>query len=159
MNDSQRSPTAVSLTLTCFGYRSRFVVSDKSDSILAARCRVYGDDEADSPLVFHWTGSDSTFRDTIVGAVEWLLGGVQFDRVHLEVDTDPWGFIQTVTPEAYEDLTIGVSGEELEFTITLDGVVPALPDDAIYPVTLNVYGDDTTLLATEPLIIVVPGIF
>jgi hypothetical protein len=56
-------------------------------------------------------------------------------------------------------LTIGISGEELTFTITLDGVVPALPDDAIYTVTLNVYGDDATLLATEPLIIVVPGLF
>ena len=118
-----------------------------------------GDDLADEPLVFHWTGSDSTFTSTIVGAVEWLLGGVHFDRVHLEAETEPWGFIQTVTPEAYEDLTIGVSGEELVFTITLDGVVPALPDDAIYPVTLNVYGDDTTLLASEPLLIVVPGIF
>ena len=104
-------------------------------------------------------GSDAAFRNTIVGAVEWLLGGVKFDRVHLEVDTDPWGFIQTVTPEAYEDLTIGISGEDLTFTITLDGVVPALPDDAIYTVTLNVYGDDATLLATEPLIIVVPGMF
>jgi hypothetical protein len=118
-----------------------------------------GDDLADEPLVFHWTGSDATFRNTIVSAVEWLLGGVHFDRVHLEVDTDPWDFIQTVSPEAYEDLTIGVSGEDLSFTITLDGNVPALPDDAIYTVTLNVYGDDTTLLATEPLIIVVPGIF
>jgi hypothetical protein len=38
-------------------------------------------------------------------------------------------------------------------------VVPALADDAIYTVTLNVYGDDATLLATEPLIIVVPGLF
>ena len=84
---------------------------------------------------------------------------VRFDRVHLEVDTDPWGFIQTVTPEEYTDLTIGLSGEPLDFTITLDGVVPALPDDAIYTVTLNVYGDEATLLASEPLIIVVPGLY
>jgi hypothetical protein len=118
-----------------------------------------GDGVADTPLVFPWTGSSVDFRNTVVGAVEYLLGGVQFDRVHLEVDTDPWGFIQTVTPEEYTDLTIGISGESLSFTITLDGVVPALPDDAIYTVTLNVYGDDATLLATEPLIIVVPGIF
>ena len=118
-----------------------------------------GDDIAEETLVFHWLGSDAAFRNTIVGAVEWLLGGVQFDTVHLEVDVDPWGFIQTVTPEVYEDLTIGISGEELVFTITLDGVVEALPDDAIYPVTLNVYGDYTTLLASEPLLIVVPGIY
>jgi hypothetical protein len=118
-----------------------------------------GDDVADSALVFPWTGSSVDFRNTVVEAVEWILGGVHFDRVHLEVDTDPWGFIQTVSPEEYNDLTIGISGEELTFTITLDGVVPALPDDAIYTVTLSVYGDDATLLATEPLIIVVPGLF
>ena len=56
-------------------------------------------------------------------------------------------------------MTIGISGETLAFTITLDGVVPALPDDAIYTVTLNVYGDEATLLASEPLIIVVPGLY
>ena len=109
--------------------------------------------------MFPWTGSSTDFRNTVVGAIEDLLGGVFFDRVHLEVDTDPWGFIQTVTPTEYTDMMIGISGETLEFTITLDGVVPALPDDAIYTVTLNVYGDEATLLASEPLIIVVPGLF
>jgi hypothetical protein len=113
----------------------------------------------DEELVFHWTGTSDDFRHTVVNAVEWLLGGVTFDRVHLEVDVDPWGFIQTVSPESYDDLTIGVSGEDLTFSITLDGTVPALADDAIYVVTLNVYGDYTTLLATEPLIILVPGLF
>ena len=118
-----------------------------------------GDSEADSNLVFHWTGSSTDFRHTVVNAMEWLLGGVHFDRVTLFVDTDPWGFITSVDPEVYEDMTIGVSGEDLTFTISLNGVVPALADDAIYRVTLNVYGDETTLLATEPLYILVPGIF
>ncbi|MGB0639397.1 MAG: hypothetical protein ACPGTU_08695, partial [Myxococcota bacterium] len=117
------------------------------------------DGEPDSNLVFHWLGSSADFRRTIVNAMEDLLGGVHFDRVTLFVDTDPWGFITSVSPEAYEDMTIGVSGEDLVFTISLNGVVPALADDAIYTVTLNVYGDETTLLATEPLIILVPGIF
>jgi hypothetical protein len=118
-----------------------------------------GDGTADTPLVFEWGGSSTEFRNTVVGAVEWLLGGIHFDRIHLEVETDPWGFIQTVAPESYEDMTVGITGEELSFTITLDGTVPALPDDAIYVVTLNVFGDDVTLLASEPLIIVVPGLF
>ena len=115
---------------------------------------IEGDEE---PLVFHWTGSSDDFRSTVVGAVEWLLGGVRFDRVHLEVDTDPWDFVQTVTPSTYDDIMVGVGSEELTFTITLDGTVPALPDDTIYTVMVNVYGDYTTLLASEPLIILVPG--
>jgi len=115
------------------------------------------DGDVDEPLVFLWTGSSAEFRNTVVDAIEWLLGGVHFDRVVLEVDSDPWGFITRVDPEAYEDMVIGISGETLTFTIYLNGIVPALPDDAIYMVTLNVYGDDSTLLATEPLMIVVPG--
>ena len=35
LNDSHRSPTAVSLTVTEVGNRFRFVVKDKSDSMLA----------------------------------------------------------------------------------------------------------------------------
>jgi hypothetical protein len=116
-----------------------------------------GDAEADTPLVFHWADSSSDFRHTVVEAIEWLLGGVHFDSVELEVDSDPWEFITDVTPESYDDIMIGVSGETLSFTITLDGSVPAMADDVIYMVTLNVYGDATTLLASEPLIIVVPG--
>ena len=72
----------------------------------------------------------------------------------LEVGSDPRGSVSSVEPDAYEDITICISGETQTFTGILDGVVPALADDAIYVVTLNVYGDDATLLATEPLVIV-----
>ncbi|MEC7987989.1 MAG: hypothetical protein VX278_22670, partial [Myxococcota bacterium] len=37
------------------------------------------------PLVFHWTGSSEAFRNTIVDAVEGLLGSVQFETVSAEI--------------------------------------------------------------------------
>jgi hypothetical protein len=77
--------------------------------------------------------------------------------VALEIVGDSYGFITSIDPEAYEDIVIGVDGATLEFTLHLEGVMPAMADDTIYVVTLELYGDDTTLLASEPLIIMVPG--
>jgi hypothetical protein len=115
------------------------------------------DGEADTELVFLWEGSSSDFRSTIVGAMEWLLGGVHWGRVALEVLGDSFGFVTSVDPEAYEDIVIGVDGVSLEFTLHLEGVMPAMADDTLYVLTLELYGDDTTLLASEPLIVMVPG--
>jgi hypothetical protein len=116
-----------------------------------------GDGSPDSELVFLWMGSSDDFRNTVVGAMEWLLGGVHWSRVALEVVGDSYGFITSIDPEAYEDIVIGVDGTTLEFTLHLEGVMPAMADDTIYLVTLDLYGDDTTLLASEPLIIMVPA--
>jgi hypothetical protein len=115
------------------------------------------DGTADTELVFLWTGTSEDFRNTVVGAMEWLLGGVHWGRVALEIVGDSYGFITSIDPEAYEDIVIGVDGTTLEFTLHLEGVMPAMADDTIYVVTLELYGDDTTLLASEPLIIMVPA--
>ena len=45
----------------------------------------------------------------------------------------------------------------LSFTVTVTGEVPASDEEQTYPMTLNIYGDDTTLLGSEEITVVVPA--
>jgi hypothetical protein len=112
----------------------------------------------DDPLGFAWSGTSASFRTTIVGAIEGLLDSVTFSEVTLEVEGDVWGFVTAVDPTSYTDVTVGSDGLTLDFTVTIEGVVPAMSDDQIFTMDLNIMGDGTTLLGTQPLIIVVPGV-
>jgi hypothetical protein len=117
-----------------------------------------GDGVAAEALAFYWTGGSAAFRTTIVNAIQGMLDSVTFSEVGLEVDGDAWGFVTAITPEVYEDVVVGSGGLTLDFTVTIEGVVPASADDTIFTMTLNAYGDGTTLLGSQPLTIVVPGI-
>ena len=86
-----------------------------------------------------------------------MLDSVTFSEVTLEVVDDTYGFVTAVDPESYTDVTVGSGGLTLEFDITIEGVVPAMADDQIFVIQLNIMGDGTTLLGTQELVIVVPG--
>ena len=116
-----------------------------------------GDGVVDDPLVFIWSGSDSAFRATVVSAIGGMMDSVTFAEVVLQVDGDTYGFVTDIDPESYTDVTVGSSGVSLDFTLTIEGVIEASPDDTIFVMLMNVYGDGSVLLASEPLIIVVPG--
>ena len=117
-----------------------------------------GDGVAAEALAFYWTGGSAAFRTTIVNAIQGMLDSVTFSEVALEVDGDAWGFVTDISPEVYEDVVVGSGGLTLDFTVTIEGVVEASADDTIFTMTLNAYGDGTTLLGSQPLTIVVPGI-
>jgi len=117
-----------------------------------------GSGAVDDPLAFTWSGSSSSFRTTIVGAIEGMLDSVTFSEVTLEVVGDTWGFVTDVDPASYTDVTVGSGGLTLDFTVTLEGVVPAMSDDQIFTMDLNIMGDGATLLGTQELVIVVPGV-
>ena len=116
-----------------------------------------GSGAVDDSLVFSWSGSSAAFRTTIVSAIEGMLDSVTFSEVTLEVVDDTYGFFTAVDPESYTDVTVGSGGLTLEFDITIEGVVPAMADDQIFVIQLNIMGDGTTLLGTQELVIVVPG--
>ena len=59
-------------------------------------------------------------------------------------------------PEYY-DIEGEVEGEVVDFTITFRGVVAATSEDQLFALTLNVLGDESVLLDTMDIIIVVPG--
>jgi hypothetical protein len=104
-----------------------------------------------------WSSSSATFRTDIVNAITQLVAGIRFARVDLSVDGDVYGFVQSIEPEYYEGLSAEDEGEILTFTLTFRGVVAALTEDQLFVLTLNVLGDQSLLLDTLDIVIVVPG--
>jgi len=115
-----------------------------------------GDGLADDRLVFHWTGVSTALRNTIVGAVEDLVGSVHFSEVSLQVDGDTHGFVVAIDPEVYT-LSSTASGQVIDFNLTFRGAVAATEEDQVFMITLNVLGDGSVLLDTLDIFVVVPG--
>jgi len=117
-----------------------------------------GDGRVDDMLVFNWTGSDDEFRATIVDAVEDLINSIQFERVELSVIGDEWGFVTGIDPEYYDNVDeLGSGATTLTFSLNFRGVVAATTEDQLFAMTLQVIGDETILLDTLDIIVVVPG--
>lgn len=116
-----------------------------------------GDGVAAEPVVEMWSGSSVEFRTTIVNAITQLVSGVRFERVDLSVDGDVYGFVQSIEPEYYEGLGAEDEGTVLTFTLTFRGGVAALTEDQLFRLTLNVLGDQSIMLDTLDIIVVVPG--
>ena len=117
-----------------------------------------GDGSNNTPLVFNWSYSSEAFRNTIVEAVEGLLASVTFDTVSAQVKGNDYGFNVIVEPPLYEDVLVGTDGAELEFNVVIHGEVDALPQEQVFPMTLEIYGDDSTLLGTKDVTIRVPAV-
>lgn len=115
-----------------------------------------GDGRADDALVFTWSGSSATLRNTIISAIEDAVSAVQFTSVSLQVDGDEHGFVAEIEPASYP-LSSSASGQVVDFTLTFRGAVAALAEDQVFLVTLNVVGDGTVLLDTLDVYVVVPG--
>lgn len=115
-----------------------------------------GDGRANDRLVFTWTGSSTTLRTTIVDAIKDLVSSIQFDRVSLAVENDPYGFVTGITP-AYYEMSSSADGETVEFQLDFRGAVAQGEEDEVYTLTLNIFGDDTVLLDTLDIFVVVPG--
>ena len=116
-----------------------------------------GDGVADDLLVFTWTGSSSTFRDTVTNAIEDLINSIRFSKVALEVEGDEWGFVTHIEPAFYDNIEPSAGIDVLDFTLHFRGVIAATTEDQLYSLTLNVIGDDSILLDTLDIIVVVPG--
>lgn len=117
-----------------------------------------GDGAADDPLAFKWTGSgSSTFRTTIVDAIGDLVSSIRFERVSLDIEGDSWGFVTGVEPEYFTDIDPAGGSQVLNFTLNFRGVIAATTEDQLYRLTLSVIGDDSVLLDTKDIIVLVPG--
>ena len=116
-----------------------------------------GDGVSDDPLAFQWTGSSSTFRTTITSAIEDLVSSIKFEKVSLEVEGDEWGFVTGIDPEYFTDIDPSGGSQELDFILEFRGVVAATTEDQLFRLTLTVIGDDTVLLDTKDIIVLVPG--
>ena len=117
-----------------------------------------GDGSNNTPLVFNWSYSSEAFRNTIVESVEGLLASVTFDTVSAQVKGNDYGFNVVIEPPMYENVLVGTDGAELEFNVVIHGEVDALPQEQVFPMTLEIYGDDSTLLGTKDVTIRVPAV-
>ena len=132
---------------------------EQMESLADSTGSMYDENEdgtADEPLVFTWTGSSVGFRSTIVDAIEGMLENVTFDTVTAVVTGNTYGFTTDVTPTSYDD--VGRYGPYvLSFVVGISGEVPASTIDQAFPLTLEIYGDGTTLLGTEDITVIVPA--
>lgn len=115
-----------------------------------------GDGAADDPLVFPWNSSNAAFRQTIVGAIDDLIGAVVFDEVTLRVVGDDQGFVVGIDPAVVQP-SGAVNGEIIEFLLTFRGTDAPSDEDQLHQLTLEVIGDGTVLLDTLDIYVLVPG--
>ncbi len=116
-----------------------------------------GDGLADDLLVFSWSSSSTAFRTTVTEAIEDLINSISFTKVELQVEGDEWGFVTSIDPPFYDNIEPSAGIDVLDFTLNFRGVVAATTEDQLYHLTLNVVGDNTVLLDTLDIIVVVPG--
>ena len=57
----------------------------------------------------------------------------------------------------YDDIEPSAGVDVLDFTINFVGTVAATTEDQLYTLTLNVVGDNTVLLDTLDIVVLVPG--
>ena len=62
-----------------------------------------------------WTSGSSDFQDTVVKAVEELISDATFDEVWLELTSDNYNLVDSITPDHWYDVP---SGDKVSFTIT-----------------------------------------
>ena len=115
-----------------------------------------GDGVADDVLVEYWAGSSTSFRTKVVNAIEGLSGSITFEYVSLEVVGDSWDLVAGIDPEtiAWEDIE---AGAPIEFTLLFTGTVTPTTEDQIFNLTVNLLGDDTILIDSIDVTVVVPG--
>jgi hypothetical protein len=113
-----------------------------------------GDGAVDDVLVFQQGAASLT--TLIVEAIKDLVSSVHFESVKLEIEGDEWGFVTGVDPESV-DVSGSVNGDKVTFTLQFLGTVAATAEDQLFQLTLNVVGDETVLLDTLDIIVVVPG--
>jgi hypothetical protein len=119
-----------------------------------------GDGEANEELVFSVPQGGASFgeelKTNIVTAVEQLVSSVEFTKISLVIEGDTYGMVQSISPESYEGIDYkGI--ESLPFTLNFLGTVAATEADQFFTMTLNVIGDDTVLLDSLDIVVVVPG--
>jgi hypothetical protein len=118
-----------------------------------------GDGLVDDPLVYtvadSW-GDDDTIIPTMTQAVQDMLGSLTFHEVTARIVEETPGLTVKVSPAVINDVRIGSSTMPLEFSVSVTGVVEESGEERVVPLTLEIYGDDTTLLGSEKIEIVIP---
>jgi hypothetical protein len=96
-----------------------------------------------------------TFADDIAEVVAALERKMEFERLSLVVEGDPYGLVASVDPEEHRGFKL--DDDDVAFTVRFRGTVPSVEGDRVFKLYLNAVGDERLLLAREPVIVVIPG--
>ncbi|MEC7987988.1 MAG: hypothetical protein VX278_22665 [Myxococcota bacterium] len=58
----------------------------------------------------------------------------------------------------YHDVAVGEGGLSLDFQVLISGEVASLSVEQVFPMTLEIYGDGSTLLGTKDVTVIVPPV-
>ena len=111
-------------------------------------------DGASEPAVIIWSGNSSDFRDSIVDAVEGLVGDAHFEEVRLDVVSDEYGLVEEIEPEVYTDVD---AGDVVDFTITFKGQVASEETEVTIPVGFELIADSEIILDQFTVHVLVPA--
>ncbi len=88
-------------------------------------------------LVVTWNSGDPNFQETIVEAVQELIGDAVFDKVWLDIVSDTYNMVDAVNPNQWKDVP---SGTQVDFTVTVNSALVAEATEDTYVVVLELYG-------------------
>ncbi|MEL6346926.1 MAG: hypothetical protein AAFV53_27685 [Myxococcota bacterium] len=113
----------------------------------------YAQMDSVADLTVTWEPGAQDFTETIVDAVDTLLQGMRFDRVWLEVRSDPDRQIDAITPDMWENVD---SGEQVQFVVHTTENTPVMNEagDNTTRIELELFGQiggSTTLLSEKVL--------
>jgi hypothetical protein len=109
------------------------------------------------PLSQSSSGFERAFAEKILLTVDQLVSSLKFDRLHLEVAGDEYGFVTNISPEFYSDIDTTDPELEFPFTLTFRGAVAGIAADQVFLLKLQVIGDGSTLLDEMDIIVLVPA--
>jgi len=108
---------------------------------------------ADHEAILHF-GYDPASIDAVGTAIETIENEIAFDAVRLQVTGDTHGLVAEVSPRRFEGLK---KGENITFTLRFRGTVPALENDQVFRLELDVLTDDNDLVDHKDVLVIVPG--
>ncbi len=111
-----------------------------------------GDGIVNEPLVYSVQADGTGLPAAVTDGIVKMLTASEFD-VALQAKNDKWGFLTATMPPGVDSVH---PGETVSFTVTLTGAVASGQEDRIYRFSLQLKGEDGTVLDTQPVVVVVP---
>ena len=116
-----------------------------------------GDGKVDRHLDFVWASYPSDLNTIVQNVVERTIADLKLSNVESTISGGDPGFVTSVEPASYSDVSGLDTGSSLTFTLHLDGVVAPTEADQVTHLTMKAIGDYNLLLGTQDVFVIVPG--
>lgn len=113
-----------------------------------------GDGVFNDPLVYSVQSDGAGLPEAVTDAIVKMLTASEFN-VLLAVAGDKWHFVYETSPQGMDSVH---PGEIVTFDVTLIGTISAGQKDRVYRFSIQLHGEDGTVLDTQPVVVVVPRV-